>query len=456
MAVEAPPGTEVSALFDRDTTTSLHLTAPTTLTLTFAHDVEVRSVKAFGARALSVRLTGQGAQTLDAPDQWTQAAQMPAGKLRQWTVTLAPTEGSASIAELELWGAGLGSAPRDGNSLAAASAGGVELPFDNAFAIASSSPGVALTTAGPVGPMTCASFDFNTALPLQAVRRAYFAYEAAGVQRPVVLRRSLNGALAVGGMWLGGGNIERSVADEIDPRQLTGADSIQLCLPDGATQDVLVGSPRLLLEMDDGTNLLDRDAQARFAEAFDGRLDTVGRLAPDALPLSLERTFALDYAGIDMVSGPLKVLIYAADGPGKSNPVKATLQQGWNSFVVPTTGVSWVGVEVDPLGPPIDTAPVLEAAVVGSPVGRNGRAARIVVTYPPLRWSSRHFVGERFGEQAFVSGWAESPAGPGTVTIGGAPVGLNGAFSSALARPAAMAGTAASWQLTLDARHLPR
>ncbi|HYS09616.1 MAG TPA: SpvB/TcaC N-terminal domain-containing protein [Myxococcales bacterium] len=446
------PRTDVSALFDRDTTTALQLTAPTTLTLTFAHEVEVRSLKVFGAQALSIRLGSAPTQTLDGPGRWVQAAQVPAGKLSQWTVTLAPTAGSTALTELELWGAGLGSAPRDGNALAVASAGGAGLPFDNAFVVASSLDSAALDPAGPVGSMPCASFDFISALPLQAVRRAYFAYEAAGVQRSVVLRRSLNGAAAVGGMWLGGGTLDRSIADEIDPRKLTGADSVQLCLPDDATQTVLVGSPRLVLEMDDGTNLLDRDGQARFTAAFDGRLDTVGQLAPDALPLSLERTFALDYAGIDMVGGPLKVLIYAADGPGKSNPLKATLQQGWNSFVVPSTGVSWVGVEVDPLGPPIDTAAVVEAAAVGSPVGRNGRAARIVVTYPALRWASGHFVGERFGENAFVTGWAESPAGPGALTIGGAPVGLNGAISSALTRPAAMAGTTASWPVTLTAR----
>src|SRR6267142_886237 len=450
IAVDVDPRTDVSALFDRDTTTALQLSAPTTLTLTFAHEVEVRSLKVFGAQALSIRLGSAPTQTLDGPGRWVQAAQVPAGKLSQWTVTLAPTAGSTALTELELWGAGLGSAPRDGNALAVASAGGAGLPFDNAFVVASSLDSAALDPAGPVGSMPCASFDFISALPLQAVRRAYFAYEAAGVQRSVVLRRSLNGAAAVGGMWLGGGTLDHSIADEIDPRKLTGADSVQLCLPDDATQTVLVGSPRLVLEMDDGTNLLDRDGQARFTAAFDGRLDTVGQLAPDALPLSLERTFALDYAGIDMVGGPLKVLIYAADGPGKSNPLKATLQQGWNSFVVPSTGVSWVGVEVDPLGPPIDTA------AVGSPVGRNGRAARIVVTYPALRWASGHFVGERFGENAFVTGWAESPAGPGALTIGGAPVGLNGAISSALTRPAAMAGTTASWPVTLTSLTITR
>src|SRR5215813_6243605 len=139
IAVTASPATDVSALFDRDTTTALQITAPTTLTLTFAHGVEVRSLKVFGAQGLSLQLGSQVAQTVDAAGQWKQVAQVPMGQLSQWTVTLAPAAGSAGLAELELWGAGTGSAPRDGNTLAAASAGGASLPFDNAFAVASSS-----------------------------------------------------------------------------------------------------------------------------------------------------------------------------------------------------------------------------------------------------------------------------------------------------------------------------
>src|SRR5262249_52096534 len=67
VAVQASPATDVSALFDRDTTTALNLTAPITLTLTFAHDVEVRSLKVFGAQALSVQLGSQTAQTMSGP-----------------------------------------------------------------------------------------------------------------------------------------------------------------------------------------------------------------------------------------------------------------------------------------------------------------------------------------------------------------------------------------------------
>jgi hypothetical protein len=79
VAVQASPATDVSALFDRDTTTALQLTAPTTLTLTFDHEVEVRWLKIFGAQALSIRLGDQSAQALDGPGRWTKATQTPAG-----------------------------------------------------------------------------------------------------------------------------------------------------------------------------------------------------------------------------------------------------------------------------------------------------------------------------------------------------------------------------------------
>src|SRR5215813_6693598 len=104
VAVQASPAIDVSALFDRDTTTALQLTAPITLTLTFAHDVEVRSLKVFGAQALSVQLGGQAAQTVAGAGQWKALAQVSGIKQSQWTITLAPTAGSAGLAELELWG----------------------------------------------------------------------------------------------------------------------------------------------------------------------------------------------------------------------------------------------------------------------------------------------------------------------------------------------------------------
>jgi len=89
-------------------------------------------------------------------------------------------------------------------------------------------------------------------------------------------------------------------------------------------------------------------------------------------------------------------------------------------------------------------------ALAGSPVGTPTTAPKIVVTYPRLRYAAGRYVGERFGDRAFISGWAESPAGPGEVTAAGAPIGIGaGGFSSALIRPA---NAGDSWQVKLTAR----
>jgi hypothetical protein len=116
-------------LFDRDTTTALALKAPLTLTFSFAHEVELRAVKSFGGRSVAVR-SGAAA---DAPDRWRSMVVPQAPRRSEWTVTLVPTAADASIAELELWGAGLGSAPRDA-ALLGRGAMVAGLPYDNAFA----------------------------------------------------------------------------------------------------------------------------------------------------------------------------------------------------------------------------------------------------------------------------------------------------------------------------------
>jgi RHS repeat-associated protein len=432
ISVQTDRQLDVTALFDRDTSTALQLDAPVTLTFTFAHPVEVQSLKIFAPRQLSVM-----GQSLHAEGRWVPAPQAPAGKQTNLSVTITPTADGAGLAELELWGVGAGSAPRDGDALAAASAGGASLPFDNAFVVASASGNATLQPGANAN--SCASFSFQTSLPLASARRAFLAYEAAGVQRPVVLRRTLNGAMAVGGFWLGGGAASHTLSDELDPRKLTGNDSVQLCLPDEASQSVSIGSPRLVLEMDDGTNLLDRDSQARLAEAFDGHLDTSVVLDSGALSLSFDRPHALDAAYVNLASGATTAVLQSG-----LSPSRFSLAPGWNSLTVTSQAVGKIDLSLDQ-----PSAPVAEVALAGSPVGAPAAGPRIVVTYPRLRWSAGKFVGEHFGDQAFVAGWAESPAGPGEVTIAGAPVGLGkGTFAAPLTRPAGVT----SWQVTISAR----
>jgi hypothetical protein len=342
---------------------------------------------------------------------------------------------------LELWGEGSGNAPRDPQALAAASAGGSTLNFDGVLVVPSSSGGVSLDP----GSRPCASFDFDTRVPLRAIHRVWLAYEAAGVQRSVVLGRSLNGAAQVGGLWLGGGDRERSVVDELNPSRLQGHDTAQLCLPDLATQSVFVSGARLLLELDDGTNLLDRDAQVRAAEAFDRRLETTRSLADGFLALSFDREVSLDAAALHLSSGAASAALRPSNSSSDAFP-RLPLAEGWNALNA--RAATTRGFDLELSDPP--DAQVSEIALAGSPVGRPTPPARIVIGYPPLRYDGSRYLGERFGDRAYVSGWAELPAGPGEVTIAGAPAGRGqGSFGSTLTRPP---GASGSWKVVLSAR----
>src|SRR5262249_20761670 len=162
--------------------------------------------KVFGGRAVSVE-----SEAVDAPERWTQLAQARPGNQRL-AVVLEPLGEDASLAEIEVWGTGAGSAPRDVDAWAAASAGQSGFLYDNAC-VAPAAGGDAT-----LQPGACASLLFGFPVARQAIHRAWIAYEAAGVQRSVALSRSLNGAVPVGGLWLGGGSVHRTVTDEIDPR----------------------------------------------------------------------------------------------------------------------------------------------------------------------------------------------------------------------------------------------
>ncbi|HKB77483.1 MAG TPA: SpvB/TcaC N-terminal domain-containing protein, partial [Myxococcales bacterium] len=441
LAVRALDGTDVSALFDRDTTTALHLDAAVDVELTFAHEVEPGGIKLAGASGISASVDGAGAPDFTSVDGWQLGRLGAREKRARWTVHLAPRGPGATVSELELWGVGVRQAPRDPAALADASVGGADLPYDDALVVRTSSSGVALDRdAG----RPCASFDFLAALPPRSVHRAVLAYQAAGVQRPIVLRRSLNGAAPAGGLWLGGGDRERSVVDELDPAKLSGSDSIELCLPDLATQTVFVSEARLLLELDDGTNLLDRDAQVRAGQAFDGQSGTAESLG-GLLSLSFDRPMSLDFAAVKLAQGSARATVRSFGAGGQRAALRMKLDPGWNRLQLGAPVAE--SVEVD-LG--ADTASVSEIALAGSPVGTPTTAPKIVVTYPRLRYAAGHYVGERFGDRAFIAGWAESPAGPGEVTAAGAPIGIGaGGFSSALIRPA---NAGDSWQVKLTAR----
>ncbi len=448
---QGSPQVAVQPLFDRDTTTAFQPTGAVTLTLAFRDPVDVRAVKLFGAQSL--RVSGEGfSSSSPGGAGWVSLPVSGVHGATQYQLTLAPTGPGASLAEVEIWGAGLPEAPRNPAVLAQASLGPQPLPYENAV-VEALSPGAA--TLQPAGT-ACAYFNVATPLPLlPALRRAYLVYEANSVQRPVVLARSLNAAAPEGGFWLQDDEQAHEVVDELDPRKLTGADALTLCVPPQAASTVNVADLRLVLLLDDGTNLLDRDAAQSLGAAFDGDPETAQDLLAGRLELGLERPTAIDGAAL-LLDSPTAQLASVGFFSG----------QGWTELpgdtltdtqlnALPLNGQLAQAFELtfapQPL-PGLPAASVDEILTSGSGVGPLVALPRLVVTYPPLTYdpSTGYEIGERFGTQAYVEGWAESPAGVGVVTVQGAAASdPAGAFGVALQEPDGLTGT---WAVTLQAQ----
>ncbi|GAC1539980.1 MAG: hypothetical protein NVS2B9_06990 [Myxococcales bacterium] len=186
IAVSAEAAVDVSALSDRDTTTALSLSAPIAVTFTFAHEVTLSRLKAYGARGLSVEVEALGPFSLDGGDVWQKVDLTASAKRKQWTVSLTRQGVStATLAELELWGVGSGSAPSDPQALATASASGVEPDFDNLAVVRSSSGSAMLEP----GPRPCAPFLFDSQIQRAAIHRAFRARQPISSGRKSTIRK---------------------------------------------------------------------------------------------------------------------------------------------------------------------------------------------------------------------------------------------------------------------------
>ena len=104
--------------------------------------------------------------------------------------------------------------------------------------------------------------------------------------------------------------------------------SVRLCLPDGATQAVQISEARLVLETEDGTNLLDRDTQLRLAAAWDGQVSTAASLTTGTLDLVFDRSVALDSARMLLAEGAGRAALDTTRAQGKLVGV----DRGWTAL----------------------------------------------------------------------------------------------------------------------------
>lgn len=181
-------GSTGAKLVDRDTTTWVRFDRPTTFTLTLAHGAELRRVKVFGA-GVKVSVAGAPDIVLDGGTPgWGSASMGSPSTVSQVEVTVTPMSGAGSVAEVELWGAGLAQAPRDALALAEATKS-TKAAFEDALVLRATPEALTLRP-GSAGP-GCLEATLPPSNP-RAARRAYLAYESTA-RRSVVLSRSVDG-----------------------------------------------------------------------------------------------------------------------------------------------------------------------------------------------------------------------------------------------------------------------
>jgi RHS repeat-associated protein len=441
----AASGVDAARLVDRDTTRAVAVPARTTVTLSFPHEVEVRRVKLHGARAVDVTVAGV-APGAPSADGWATAELPSAIATRELALVLEPLGAGATVDEIEVWGAGRDVAPRAPMALALATRDPGAPAFENVWALRASADGGVLQPAGAGEGDGCLRATFPDADVRQA-RRAWLAYEA-NVVRSAVLQHSFNGDAPTDGVWLAATSATRTIVDEVDPERLRGRDDLLLCLPPEAGGAVTVEGLRLLLLLDDGVQPFDRETRLHAAAATDGDDATAAPVPGGAYELTLDRHVEVEAAELRLAHAPASLqAVERHDGTAwRTEPAAVATEPVTALPIAGRAGRIRLTFEA-PARADVPAASVAEVSVAGSGVGGRIGAPRIVITFPELSVRDGREIGERFGARAFVSGWAESPSGRGSVEIDGARVDTDGAFSVPLRRTDGLA-----WAVTLRAR----
>lgn len=469
-------GVDAVALVDRDTTTSVSIERRTRLVLHLGRVAALRALKVHGAQAVAIRAANLGALEAVGDGGWQAGAL--SGVSDTVTIELEPTGPDARVGEIELWGGGKRSErlepvalasttpPRDvvrsgTDRLAGATItptgrdalsgpGGESVPAgpDDAVAILAQ-PAVATLRPGG-GDAGCVRANLDAGVLVRSARRAYLVYDA-NLHRPFELVRSVNGGAPSGGFALPATRRTATLVDELDPELLSGKDGVLLCLPQEATGEVTIQGLRLLLVLDAGANGFDRDTERAHRAALDGDPDSSAGFPGARTELALDRALSLEEGEIRIQSEPVRLhALGTFDGRAWSEQGGVVLERGASALPVAGRVAAALALTFAPgARPGVPAASVAELSLIGSGVGPRVGGRRLVVSSPGLELRGGELVGERFGSRAYLAGWAESPAGRGTIEVDGAPVGIDGAFAVPLERAADATG---SWTVEIRAR----
>ncbi|MBI3184179.1 MAG: hypothetical protein HYZ28_18760 [Myxococcales bacterium] len=409
-------------LTDKDARTSISLAGPARLSARFASPVEIQAVKVLGAR--NIRIEAQGKrleQAEEGGEGWRRLSLHGGEKSPVFELRLTPLGADASLSELEVWGRGRPPAPRRPSQLASSAEAGA---FENLLRVPLEPPSASLDVADSE---RCAELRFGVEVDSRLIRRAFLAYSGPSLKRPVVLSRSLNGHIAVGGFWMGPTSEPRMVVDELNPTQLLPQNSVSLCLPSEGTAPVSLEGLAFLAELDDGTNLLDLASQAILAEGWDGEASTSRGLSEATA--HFQRRVELDdvWLAVDG-EGALQGAEVLSEGGWRAVSERQELERRLQPLALLEDSPGAEALRLSFVRLPRADMPAVrlsELRVAGSPVGPPLR--RIEVTYPT--------DGEHFGHTAYVAGFVEGGGnGPIRVSVGGVDAMGSGTFGVRLSR----------------------
>jgi RHS repeat-associated protein len=423
---------EIARLSDRDTTTAYSPQTAQQLVVTFESPIEIRTLKIHGPAAYSISVHAEtstgwvpvaGLQAISlaaSPEGWNSfpaSTPVTAARLRL-DVTPVGETASAGLKEIEFWGASQRTLVADGQQLLAALNSQTPPQQGRIYA--------AVEQQGKIGKHGAGSDDLSdNGFTIQVNRsaadfkRAYLVYETKGLSHWAAAIRSINGNTPQGGVYLPGSDAWTTQIEKINSAWLVqGANRIDFAAAD--SDSYLVRNVRLMVELEDGTNFVQRvEASIGSAAAtYDG--DAATGWAPKAGSGStLDAYFdkPTQVAGLRLnlgaaIKGKLSISLLTNGAWVASNYTDrdaGTLAQGWNELNYPSS-FAVDGVRLSFQAGTDSTGDVRELVVLGSGAGRQAGHPALHVTYPDN--------GQYTGREAYIRGYlAPTDNGNGTARI---------------------------------------
>ena len=422
------------ALFDRSLTSAYSPTAEP-VAITFEHPAALRALAVYGSAPFLVHATGFSDIDLSrAGDGWHVFPSIAETALGTVELRFERIGAGGTVPELELW------ERADDASV---------FPSDPITVTAGPDAEVRITepAASVVAPAECTSFTATLDQPGGAFRRAFLVYSASGIPGAFALERTVNGIGHHGGAWLPGDGATHTLTDELDPSLLQlGANTIQLCLPDGAAAPITVSNLRVVGQLDRG------DHQAVSAELGDGGRDASALLDNDtSTTVEIAAGQQLDL-GFERLLAPDAVWLTGAP-PSGDIVVECRAPSGATTLLAATTESTPTGaVVVIDSGTAACAGMTLRfsAAAELSDVDVHASSAGEPVDWPRLVVTG---TSEHFGDRAWVGGFVARPRvmlGAMRVTVSGHKAdSLDGEFGALIERSPSSGD---AWPVTVSAR----